>query len=183
MEETGTTERSLQEWLNLRSEVRRLSRKLRAAQERLRVLESNVPWLGGVKGTLRKKDGEKAEVPEGPRPRRPDSPSPAPPASGSRTQSPPRQERETREKKRKAGPLLVKAQREAEEKRRKLQRPATPKPSPVTPQGRTHIVDASEMSLQALEELLRSRRTALRAPSWSEESEGTSRDVTREGED
>lgn len=63
---TGASVVALRKWLDIRAEVRIHLNRLRDAQQRLRALELDVPWLGNFKGTIRKRAGVAAKIPEGP---------------------------------------------------------------------------------------------------------------------
>lgn len=66
MVQESSAERILAEWEETRQQVRKLHLRLQTAQEQLKLLERH-PWLGSVKGVLRKKDGGAFDIPEGPR--------------------------------------------------------------------------------------------------------------------
>jgi hypothetical protein len=84
MAQESSAERILAEWEETRQQVRKLHLRLQTAQEQLKLLERH-PWLGSVKGVLRKKDGGAFDIPEGPRVARV---SPPPPRTNQRRRDP-----------------------------------------------------------------------------------------------
>ena len=79
--------------------------------------------MGSFKGVLRKKDGKNFDISEGPKATK-EAPAEPEAVPGPSTETPPpkREEKKLPEK-RKSGPLLAKAKREAELKRRRTQTP------------------------------------------------------------
>jgi hypothetical protein len=61
----GKAEAAAGRWLSLRADVRRHQNRLRESQDALSALDQEFAWLGGIKGILRKKDGESLSIPEG----------------------------------------------------------------------------------------------------------------------
>jgi hypothetical protein len=161
-----SAEGTLKKWLSIRSEVERYSRELWDAQKRLRVLESRFPWLGNIKGMLRKKDGKRFDIPEGPRLRRVLQ-------EEQKVVAPPQEERTPRHpqaaSKRKCPPtpLMEKSRREAEAKRRKLKTSSSPGGSRAVTRV-THLCDLVEMPLEMLQEAV-----AARERGTSQSGEGT----------
>lgn len=120
-----SAEESLLEWLDTRRRVRRHSRELRSAQEQLWSLEQECPWIGSFKGTLRKKDGDKFDIPEGPKVAKVFPRVEPQPGSSKREDTPPRRPTTAEKGERKAAPLMEKSRREAEAKRKRTQAPPT----------------------------------------------------------
>lgn len=161
MADAEEAETLLRRWVELRAEVRKHHQRFKDQQERLRALEQEVPCLGSVKGTTRKKDGERAEIPEVPRPPKA---LPTPPASETPAEEkpPPKRPRKAA-KKRGAAPLLKKARREVVELRAPTSKRSLLPPSPGTPRTRrSHVVGPEELSTEDLERLLRERRESSR---------------------
>ncbi|UUW06606.1 HDVAg-like protein [Cat Tien Odontotermes delta-like virus] len=166
----GTSERFLLEWLEARRRVRSCLQRLREAQERVRLLERDHAWLGSFKGTLRKRDGESFDIPEGPRKTKRAQNSEGGDAVPSTSAAPPSQPQSAPDRKRKAAPLLEKAKREAEAKKKRLQPPPAT-PSPSTPRARSHVVGLSEASVSVLEKALEDAKRRMRRKRDSEGSE------------
>jgi hypothetical protein len=59
MDKEEDAERILEKWINARKDARRFAGRLAVAQKRARALEASHPWLGGIKGTLRKKESQR----------------------------------------------------------------------------------------------------------------------------
>jgi hypothetical protein len=87
MEDRGIGVRIASRWFEGRLPLREYLAKARKEQEDLRVLEQENPWLGSIKGILRKKDGKSFEIPEGPRPSRA-APAAEKPVAGPSTRTP-----------------------------------------------------------------------------------------------
>jgi hypothetical protein len=156
MADEESREETLEKWLFLRSEVRSTLRKLQDAQKRLRAIESSEPFLGNIKGILRKVYGKEFEIPEGRRlsrvPR--EEQVVASPQTSSRRKCLP-------------SPLMGKSGREAETKRRKLKTSSSPGGSRAVTRV-THLCHLSEMSLEMLQEEVATRKRAI-----SRSGEGT----------
>jgi hypothetical protein len=122
--QSRSAEETLRRWVEARHLVRDFERALRKAQERLRVLERDNPWLGSIKGILRKKDGKAFNIPEGPKVARVAPQEEKSASSSKQEQANPRREKAATEtRKRPAAPLMEKSRREADAKRKNLQTP------------------------------------------------------------
>jgi len=159
-----TAESFLSKWLKQRQRVRDLARQLREAQERVRTLERDYPWLGQIKGMLRKRDGNMFDIPAGPKIAKVAPQGETQPASPQASKKTPSQPKEEIGKKRKVASLMEKPQREAESKRICLQFPPAA-PSISTPKNPFHLSDLSEVNVQQLREALQAMEVAGRKDS------------------
>ena len=172
----GEAEKVAHSWLSTRAKLRSLLERVRETQESLRALEQSNPWLGSLKGTLRKKDGRSFPLPNGTRPTREPARSTTPPPSSSGTGDPPPSRLRTESaRKRKTGPLMEKYLAELAEKRKRLSMPATKSPMPAVVKPRRNVVEPSELPLEELKRLVREREDSLQTHSWEAGSEGGSR--------
>jgi hypothetical protein len=130
-----SAEESLEEWIGARRRIRKHSRELRIVQEQARVLEQECPWIGSFKGTLRKKDGDKFDIPEGPKTAKVPPRTETQPGSSKQEKPLPRRPSTAEKGKRKAAPLLEKSRREAEVKRKRTQDPPPRRPQNFNSEG------------------------------------------------
>ena len=162
----GIAEKEAAAWFSNRRRIREFSLKLKREQEALRAREQRFPWLGSFKGVLRKKDGKNFDIPEGLKATKEAPPEPeAVPGPSTETLPPKREEKKLPEK-RKSGPLLAKAKREAELKRRRTRTPPTADDSSTPKRGRT-LQDLSQVPLSVLREALAARGEDERRSSWA----------------
>jgi hypothetical protein len=177
-----TAERILSQWLEARQRIRSLVAKLRDAQEEARTLERDHPWLGGIKGTLRKKDGISFDIPEGPKVAKAAPPGDQQPAPGPSGEAGPSQPKPDTGRKRKAAPLMEKARKDAAAKRKKLHPPPAALTPPPTLRRVTHLRDLSEVPVQLLREAL-AHREEPRRDSWESVTTGGEEEDSRMGSD
>jgi hypothetical protein len=107
----GKAEAAAGKWFSLTADVHRHQNRLRESQKALAALEQEFPWLGGIKGILRKKDGEAISIPEGGRRVPPTKEATPETASGSKEETPLSRPEKPVTRKRKVAPLLEKSRR------------------------------------------------------------------------
>jgi hypothetical protein len=167
-------EKILKRWIIAREGARRFAGKLADAQERARALEASHPWLGSVKGTLRKMDSQSSGISKGPRSAT--VPSLAPPSQASLEDTPPpAQSRGTPvpKRKRESAPLMEKSRKEATAtaKRREAadKSGALPAAAPTRP-----VRSVAETPLEELEvEIAARKREAGRQEAAAQTPEGS----------
>jgi hypothetical protein len=132
----------LRKWLSFRDDIGKASRRI-VAPQKLRELEASLPWLGGLKGTLWKKNGAGFAIPEGP----------WPPRAVWAEEQTSREERSEPRRESTGSPasrnrlLMEKARSEAEAKKSGAPKPSSPSRASLS----EHIRDLSEVPLEELQ--------------------------------